>query len=374
MRVAIVQGTRPEIVKNLPLLKALREAEVAFDVLHTGQHSLDSMCAHIYREMGYEPTRVLQDRYSIGSAINWLQKEFRRTGVTHVIVNGDTAAALAGAVAAMYMDVPVSHVEAGLRARDVRMVEERNRIAVDAIASLLFAYTEHEKRVLEATPDIRGKVFVEGNTTVDILHEVRTRIECCAVESSPYLFVTMHRKEFTDSVERMRAVFSTLAELARTCQVIFPMHPRTADAMRCLGIPRAILGRVRALPPCGPIESLALQRSAAAVLTDSGCVQEEAYMLGVPCITVRDNTERHLTVHHGANVVTGFDRSRIIDAVNRSFFRKNTAWPEIYGQPGAGRRIVRRIVEFAHATAPRGSPSSTPATNAIAARVPESAT
>jgi UDP-N-acetylglucosamine 2-epimerase len=376
MRVAIVQGTRPEIVKNYALRRALSMAGVPFEVLHTGQHSIDSMCAQIYREMGYEPTQTMLGRYSIGAAIDWLQHEFHRRGVTHVVVNGDTAAALAGAVAAMYQDIPVSHIEAGLRARDVHMLEERNRIAVDAIASLLFAYTEHERKVLESTPDIRGKVLVEGNTTVDVLHDCRARIESCEVPASRYLFVTMHRKEFTDSVERMRTVFSTLAELARTLLVIFPMHPRTADAMRLHRIPRGILGGVRVLPPCGPIEALALQRSAAVVLTDSGCVQEEAYMLGVPCITIRDNTERHLTVRHGANVVTGFDRSRIIEAVNEACGRASESWPDIYGRPGAGDRIVRRILDFANAGAPRRSTCVTPATanDAISALVHEPAT
>jgi len=346
MRIAIVQGTRPEIVKNYSLVRALSAAKVPFEVFHTGQHSARRMCGDIYDEMGYRPDRRLTSPYRLGAAINWLQVTFKKDRVSHVVVNGDTAAALAGAIAALYCDIPVSHVEAGLRARDRFMIEERNRIAVDAIASLLFAYTEHESRLLSQSPDLRGRVFVEGNTTIDVLHDFKERIEGVAREQSPYVFVTMHRKEFTDSSERIRTVFSTLAEIARrTCRVVFPMHPRTRDAMRRHRIPLRLLGDVCVQPPCPVLESLALQSQAAAVITDSGCVQEEAYMLGVPCITIRENTERHLTVFYRANVVTGFDTARISEAVEEALVKDHVRWPEIYGRPGVGDRIIDQIVK-----------------------------
>jgi UDP-N-acetylglucosamine 2-epimerase (non-hydrolysing) len=217
---------------------------------------------------------------------------------------------------------------------------------VDSLSTLLFAYTDYERSALSRSPDVRGTVFVEGNTSVDVLDALSSRIDHAAVCEAPYLFVTMHRKEFTDSPGRMASVFEELARIAAsTCPVVFPVHPRTADAMRRHGISRRTLGPVRVLDPVGAIESLALQKSASAVLTDSGCVQEEAYLLNVPCITIRDNTERHLTVLNGANVVTGFIPQRIRDAVNRALAEPTGPWPEIYGAPGVGNRIVHRLLE-----------------------------
>ncbi|MCU0972679.1 MAG: UDP-N-acetylglucosamine 2-epimerase (non-hydrolyzing) [Burkholderiales bacterium] len=346
MRIAIVQGTRPEIIKNFPLVRALSAAHVPFEVLHTNQHSTAAMSGDVYDEMGYAPDRCLAEPYRLGSAINWLQSVLVHDHIDHVIVNGDTAASLAGAVSAIYLGIAVTHIEAGLRSGDRIMLEERNRITVDSLSTLLFAYTDYERSALSRSPDVRGTVFVEGNTSVDVLDALSSRIDHAAVCEAPYLFVTMHRKEFTDSPGRMASVFEELARIAAsTCPVVFPVHPRTADAMRRHGISRRTLGPVRVLDPVGAIESLALQKSASAVLTDSGCVQEEAYLLNVPCITIRDNTERHLTVLNGANVVTGFIPQRIRDAVNRALAEPTGPWPEIYGAPGVGNRIVHRMLE-----------------------------
>ncbi len=354
MRIAVVQGTRPEVIKNYAIVRALEAAGVPFEVLHTNQHSAREMCGEIYRDMGYEPHRRMNAKYTLGRAINWLQSVFGRDGITHVIVNGDTAASLAGAIAAMYLDIEVIHVEAGLRSRDPYMIEERNRIMVDATASLLFAYTDYEGGLLRTTPDIRGRVVVEGNTTVDVLSDFASHIEIPPRPPRSYVFVTMHRKEFTDSAERMRTVFAEFASVADTkVSVVFPMHPRTADAMRKHQIGADILGAVEVTPPISALESLAYQKHAAAVLTDSGCIQEEAYMLGVPCVTIRESTERHLTVRHGANEVTGFDSLRIREAVERAMHLTDPRWPVIYGDPGVGIRIVQHILEHAgYSTAP----------------------
>src|SRR5687767_6837892 len=126
MRIAIVQGTRPEIIKNYSVAKALSAEKIAFEVLHTSQHTIHSMCGGIYQTMGYMPHRSLEGTYRIGKAIDWLQMRFRKDAISHVLVNGDTAASIAGALAAMYLDIPVTHIEAGLRAHDAHMLEERN--------------------------------------------------------------------------------------------------------------------------------------------------------------------------------------------------------------------------------------------------------
>lgn len=343
--IAVVQGTRPEIIKNYAFVKALRAAGLPFSVLHTNQHVADAMCSEVYADMGYRPDGRLPADYRIGVAIDWLEHEYRERGVSHVVVNGDTAASLAGAVAALYAGLPSIHIEAGLRARDVHMLEERNRIMVDAVAELLFAYTALEADVLQDCADVRGQVRLEGNTTVDLIHDFAHRLDERG-QAGTFVFATMHRREFTESPERMRLVFTVFAEIARTlCPVIFALHPRTRDAMRRHGIPLAMLAPVHVVEPVSIFAALSMQRHAAAVLTDSGCIQEEAYILATPCVTVRENTERHLTVRHGGNVVTGFERRAILDATRRALDTERLALPDIYGAPGAGVRMLERIVE-----------------------------
>lgn len=345
MRIAVVQGTRPEIIKNYSVVKALKDAGLPFEVLHTNQHSVAPMSSDVYAELGYAPTRSLPAAYRLGVAIDWLQQTYLDDGISHVIVNGDTAASIAGALAAMYLDIGVTHIEAGLRSGDRDMPEERNRIMVDAIASVLFAYTEFEQDELLRTPFVRGRVLLEGNTTVDLLHDFADRLDEPRTDER-YVFVTLHRKEFTDSKERMLSVFHTLRRIAaQHCTVVFPMHPRTRDAMRRHRIPAHTLGSVQVLEPVSTFRSLGLQKHAAAVLTDSGCIQEEAYLLNVPCLTLRENTERHVTVQQGANVVTGFEQARIVEATERALAMPRRAWPNVYGSAGAGHRMVNRIME-----------------------------
>lgn len=345
MRIAVVQGTRPEIAKNYSVVRALRASGVPFEVFHTSQHSHVSMCDHVYSDMGYQPDRVFPAPHRMGAVVDWLAEAFERDEFTAVIVNGDTTAALVGALAGMYTDVTVAHVEAGLRSRDPYMREERNRIMVDSIAQLLFAYTQFEVEVLRRSEDVRGEVRLLGNTTVDLLHDFGHRLVPPA--DPPYLYVTLHRKELTDSRRRMVDVFGALARLAEGGQrVIFPMHPRTTHAMARHDVPRGTLGRVAVVPPLGIFTSLALQKHAAAVLTDSGCIQEEAYLLGTRCVTIRENTERHLTVEHGANTLTGFDADTIVTVARAAAETPGHGWPPIYGRPGAGERIVDAVVRY----------------------------
>ncbi|WP_045227008.1 non-hydrolyzing UDP-N-acetylglucosamine 2-epimerase [Methyloterricola oryzae] len=345
MRIAVVQGTRPEIVKNYSVVKALRNEGVPFRVLHTNQHVAQSMCSVMYEDMAYQPDFHLPGTYRLGAAIDWLQDTFRENRITHVVVNGDTAAALAGAVAALYSDISLTHIEAGLRSGDRYMLEERNRIMVDSVADLLVAYTAYEAKALRSSKSVRGQVFVEGNTTADVLEDFASRLVPPTIIEGPYLFATMHRREFTECPNRMREVFSSFARIAESlCPLILPMHLRTRDAMQRHGIPWDILGQVTVLEPLPIFDSLSLQKHAAAVLTDSGCIQEEAYMLGVPCVTIRENTERHLTVQHGANALSGFRGDDIVSAVQAALALRSRDWPPIYGGPGAGQRILERIL------------------------------
>jgi UDP-N-acetylglucosamine 2-epimerase (non-hydrolysing) len=346
MAIAIVQGTRPEIIKNYAIVKALTESHTPYFIFHTNQHRDQVMRDSIYLDMGYEPTHIQPQAYNLGDTIRWLQEAFQKNGIHHVIVNGDTAASLAGALAAMYLDIPVSHIEAGLRARDPYMLEERNRIMVDAVSHLLFAYTSYEKELLLDSPDIRGEVFVEGNTTVDVINDF-----ACQLQQSPcprqYVFVTLHRRELTESYQRLKLAIDVLNTLANEhCPVVFPIHPRTQDALARHHLTQKLSRAIDCIDPVTALQALNYQKHARVVLTDSGCIQEEAYMLGTPCVTFRENTERHLTVSHGANTVTGFHHDKAVNACVAASKEMADMWPAIYGAEGVGARIIERINAF----------------------------
>ena len=342
LRIGVVLGTRPEVMKNYSIVQALRARGCWLRVLHTNQHTGDVMRDAIFAELDYWPDHVMDGQYEIGRAITWLSERIRRDAIDLILVNGDTAAALAGAVAATYTDVGLAHVEAGLRSFDPEMLEERNRIMVDAAAHYLFAYTEQDADRLRANTELRGRVECVGNTTVDLLSDFSDRL--ARPDEGRYAFATVHRKELTDRPDKLVEVLSALDRLAEHFDsVVLPLHPRTADVCRSGGLSDRVLQRVRVCPPMPPMEALGYVRHADLVLTDSGCVQEEAYLLGVPCVTLRENTERVATVAAGANVLAGFDGDRIVAAALKQRAIRGP-YPPLYGEPGVGERIVDTLL------------------------------
>jgi UDP-N-acetylglucosamine 2-epimerase (non-hydrolysing) len=345
VKIGIVIGTRPEVMKNYAIVRALREAGLDFAVLHTNQHQDPLLREVMFSRMGYTPDFIFPRAYSMGAAIDWVCEIIRSQRIDLILVNGDTAASLVGAVAAIYSDTGLAHVEAGLRAFDDRMYEERNRIMVDSAAHYLFTYTQHHTEYLKKIPDLRGRIFNAGNTTIDLIHDFSA--ELVKPRSDTYAYITLHRKEFTDSCVRMVEVFTTLNALADEFDaMIFPMHPRTRAAMKNYGLSFDLLSRITVIDPVDPFMSLSYEKFAELIITDSGCIQEEAYIFGVPCVTVRDNTERPETVIAGANVLTGFSSETIRAQVcsQRRFGRRQ--FPSVYGDRGAGRRIVQILQEY----------------------------
>jgi UDP-N-acetylglucosamine 2-epimerase (non-hydrolysing) len=341
MSVAIVLGTRPEIMKNYSLVKALRGAGARYRVLHTNQHADYDMQGAFFAQMGYAADAVLPTAYAFGRAVDWVQQQLEDFAAKVVIVNGDTAAALVGAVAGIYAGVKVAHVEAGLRSLDRRMREERNRVMVDNGADYLFAYTDAERDYLRSSPDIRGEVFLSGNTTVDLIHDFADRL--ARPRPDRFAYVTLHRKEFTDHPLIMEQVFSTLAMLAEDLPVVFPMHPRTRRAMQQHGLDWDCLGNVDVVGPLPAFDSLSYEKHAEVVITDSGCMQEEAYLFNVPCVTVRENTERHGTLVNGANILSGFEPRAILNAIDLQRSQPKMPFPDLYGTTGAGERIIATL-------------------------------
>ena len=265
-----------------------------------------------------------------------------------VLVQGDTNTVMAGALAASKLHIKIGHVEAGLRSYDRSMPEEINRIIADHISDYLFAPTETSRQNLlaEGIPD--EKIFVTGNTVVDAVYqnlEISKKhmdvLSKIGVSPKKYFLATMHRAENVDIKERLASVLDALRELwaKYDMPIIFPMHPRTAKMVETFGLS---LEGITVLPPQGYLEFLQLEENAFVILTDSGGLQEEGCILGTPCVTLRDNTERPETIDVGANVLAGADKGKIIACVE-GWSEVISGWENPFGDGETGRHIIAVI-------------------------------
>ena len=351
MRIVTVVGARPQFVKAAALGRALRRRHTEV-LLHTGQHYDEEMSAVFFRELEIpEPDYNL----GIGSAAHGAQTGEMLAGVEAVLlkekpdwvlVYGDTNSTLAGALAAAKLGLPVAHVEAGLRSFNRRMPEEINRVLTDHLASLLFCPSRAAAENLAREGVVRG-VHVVGDIMKDALSAAarlaRARsgiLRRLGLEPKRFLLATVHRAENTDDARRLRGILAALAELARSEPVVFPVHPRARKCIRALAGGKAS-GRLRMIDPVGYLDMVMLERSARMILTDSGGVQKEAYWLGVPCVTLRDETEWVETTAAGWNVVVGADAGRITAAVRRH--AAPAKHPALYGDGKAAQRCVRLL-------------------------------
>lgn len=344
MKILTVVGARPQFVKAAVLSRALRRTHTEI-LLHTGQHYDDGMSGRFFRELRLPaPDREL----GVGSGTHAQQTAAMLAGIETaileeqpdvVLVLGDTNSTLAGALAAAKLHVKVAHVEAGLRSFNRSMPEEINRVVVDHLSEYLFCPSESAAKNLAAEGVCRG-VHVAGDLMAEAVDVAATMpappiLDALTLRPGKYILVTVHRAENTDDPRRLRALVKALAAIDET--VVFPVHPRTRQAFDRLGIEP--MPRVKMIEPVGYLEMIALERNARLVLTDSGGVQKEAYWLGVPCVTLRDETEWTETVAAGWNTVTGVDTNRILHAVRT--FEPPAERPPLYtcsSNPfGAGR-------------------------------------
>jgi UDP-N-acetylglucosamine 2-epimerase (non-hydrolysing) len=318
--VLFVVGARPNFVKTAPVLHALDDGRVAVRVLNTGQH-YDHALAGSFLELLRLPAPDFE--LGVGSGSHAEQTAAVLSGterVLHdlrpdlVVVPGDVNSTFAAALAAVKLQIPVAHIEAGLRSRDRTMPEEINRILTDQIAELLLCTSADAVENLRAEGIDPERIALVGNTMIDSLlsleraaaeRETRERLEL----EGDYVLVTLHRPSLVDHPARLHDVMVVLEEVADRMPVVLPLHPRTAIQFD---------GRhpkVRAIPPLDYLDFLSLQRDARVVVTDSGGVQEEASVLGVPCLTYRNTTERPITIDAGTNRLVGTDPSALRDAL-----------------------------------------------------------
>ncbi|HEY1512869.1 MAG TPA: UDP-N-acetylglucosamine 2-epimerase (non-hydrolyzing) [Gaiellaceae bacterium] len=326
--VCFVVGARPNFMKVAPVIGALASKSPDTEVIlvHTGQHYDTVMSDVFLSELGLpEPDAFL----GVGSGSHGEQTARALIGVEQVLVErepdllvvpGDVNSTLAAALAAVKLRVPVAHLEAGLRSYDPRMPEEHNRLLTDHIADLLLTHSQSAQANLEREGIDASRIHFVGNTMIDslftFLERARKLEPWKAFDAEPggYGLVTLHRPSLVDDDEALHLTATALADLSETTPIVFPVHPRTAARLGASGDARLLEhAGVRIVGPVGYLDFVGLQAEAAFVLTDSGGVQEETSALGVRCFTLRDSTERPVTVDLGTNTVLGAEPGRIAE-------------------------------------------------------------
>jgi UDP-N-acetylglucosamine 2-epimerase (non-hydrolysing) len=357
--IALVAGTRPNFMKIAPVRRALERRGLPMRLIHTGQHFDPSMSAVFFRDLGLPPPDVTlttgggSHAEQTASALVGVEADLTRHRPSLVVVVGDVTSTLAAALAAAKLGVPVVHVEAGLRARDWTMPEEINRVLTDQLADLLLYPSRDaaENLLAEGVPPER--LAFCGNVMIDSLYaalgrrtEILARLD---LRSRAYAVATLHRPSNVDSAAALTATLDALEAIAERVPLVFPVHPRTIARADALGF----AGRLRSTPGLVPIEPLGyddfitLMSDARLVATDSGGIQEETTVLGIPCLTLRTSTERPVTVTQGTNVVVGLDPERIAREVTGILEGRGKRGRIPEGWDGkAGERVADAIERF----------------------------
>ncbi|HUG92004.1 MAG TPA: UDP-N-acetylglucosamine 2-epimerase (non-hydrolyzing) [Planctomycetaceae bacterium] len=320
MHLLHVVGARPNFMKAAPVMRAFDKHRGARQTLvHTGQHYDAAMSDVFFEQLGLPRPDVCLHVGSGSHAVQTarIMTAFEQALVAHapdlVLVYGDVNSTLAAALVCAKLGVPAGHVEAGLRSFDRSMPEEINRIVTDRLADLLFTPSRDGDENLRNEGVPRRRIHCVGNVMIDTLVRLLPRAERPPLPGlrDGYALVTLHRPSNVDDPAMLRRILAALVELSGECPLVFPVHPRTRQRIAAQGIDVPADGRFTLLEPVGYTEMLALERDARAVITDSGGVQEETTYLGVPCLTLRENTERPVTVVLGTNVLIGGDMDRL---------------------------------------------------------------
>jgi UDP-N-acetylglucosamine 2-epimerase len=352
LKIVTIVGARPQFIKASPVSRALRREHKEF-LLHTGQHYDRNMSQLFFEELEIpEPDLNLE----IGSGLHGEQTAQMVVGIERVLVEqkpdrvlvyGDTNSTLAGALAAVKLNIPVDHIEAGLRSFNRQMPEEINRILTDRAADLLFcptatavAHLWHEG-ITSGVHNTGDVMFDAALHFADLASARSSILERLAVAPGGYLLVTCHRPQNTDDPEALSAIVNALIDSGE--QVVFPIHPRTTGFLRRCGLMERLeaAGRIRVIEPVGYLEMIQLEQHARMIVTDSGGVQKEAFFYHIPCVTLRDETEWVETVKDGWNLLVGSEYDRILDAIRT--FAPPARQMAHYGNGHASAEIVRLL-------------------------------
>lgn len=346
MRVVSIVGARPQFIKAALVSRLLRERHQEY-LIHTGQHYDVQMSEVFFRQLDLpEPDCNL----GIGGRTNLEQVSAMLAGLRlaieeqrpdWILVYGDTNSTLAGALAGRFLNVPIAHVEAGLRSYNRAMPEETNRVLTDHVSSGLFCPTEVAVANL-AREGITAGVHLVGDVMIDVLLRFRARagsasLASLGLEPRSYYLATVHRVANTDDPRALAGILAAFGELAEM-PIILPAHPRLRKAIDQSGLRAS--ANVRLIDPVGYLDMLGLTAAARLVLTDSGGLQKEAYALEVPCVTLREETEWVETVEVGWNRLVGSERERIVAGARQALAATPSNHPDLYGEGHASERIV----------------------------------
>ena len=366
MKIAFIIGTRPEIIKMSPLIDEVDKRGIDYILIHTGQHYDHEMSQQFFLDL-----ELKEPDYNIGvgSDSHGKQTATMLKGIEEVLVSekpdivlvqGDTNAVLAGALAAAKLHIAVGHVEAGLRSYDKTMPEEINRMVADACTNLFFVPTEETAVNLLFEGLSPQDILITGNTVVDACYrnlkiakkssDIMSQLEL----EGDILSLTLHRAENVDDRDRLENIVEALINI-EDVTIVFPVHPRTVKTLREFGMYAKLeeAPHIQMIKPIGYLDFLILQSHSKLMITDSGGIQEEAITLDVPCLTLRYNTERPETVHAGGNILVGSSTEKITNNVsqilndNATYLKMKEA-PNPYGDGKASEKIVDAILESHH--------------------------
>ncbi len=356
MTISIIVGTRPEIIKMSPIIRECERLNVKYFILHTGQHYSYNMDRVFFEQLELPQPRYNLDVGSCSHAeqcskiLIGIEKILIKEKPNVVLVEGDTNSVLAGALAATKLHCKVGHIEAGLRSYDRTMPEEINRVLTDHCSDFLFTPTEKSRQILLDEGIPAGKIFVTGNTIVDAvfqnvkLSEKKGNIlRDFELEKHKYFLITAHRQENVDHQKRFSGIIEGLKQIYKKygIPVIFPIHPRSRNKLQEFQLN---VEGITVLDPVDYLSFLQLEKNAKVVLTDSGGVQEETCVLGTPCVTIRENTERPETLDVGSNVLAGTNPKKILECVIY-MYENNKKWSNPFGAGRAGEQIIRILDE-----------------------------
>jgi len=321
-QISAVVGARPNFMKIAPIVaEAGRRARFKLRLIHTGQHYSSDMSDSFFQELSIPAPDINlgvgggSHTAQTAAIMQRLEPELTENRPDLLLVVGDVNSTMAAVLVAAKAGIPIAHVEAGLRSFDRSMPEEINRIVTDALSDYLFASEPSGVTNLLAEGVPAGKIFLVGNVMIDTLLKFRDRAaqtrmwERLGLQPRCYAVVTLHRPSNVDDPEKLASLLGVMAEIARKLPVVFPVHPRTRQRMESIDFPR---NGILLVPPMGYLDFLGLMGEARIILTDSGGIQEESTLLRVPCLTMRRNTERPITIEKGTNRLVGDDPGAIL--------------------------------------------------------------
>lgn len=327
-KIAIIAGTRPNFVKIAPLAAELKKTQTPYFIVNTGQHFSREMSKDFLKELSVIPDYKLRPSQAtsltqFSQILIGLEKVFNKEKPSLVIVVGDVNSTLAGALSAKKLNIKLAHIEAGLRSYNQKMPEEYNRVLTDHLADILFASSKNDIENLKRE-NLTGKVYLVGNIMIDALATFN-KTPLPNNEKGEFYFCTLHRAENVDDRKVFSEILDALEIISADCRIYLPLHPRTKERVQQFGLAKKIKQIFTLLPSIGYRQSISFQKNAKLILTDSGGVQEEASYLGTPCLTLRTETERPVTIDFGTNTLAGVTKQSILKAYRQKPLKKMTS-------------------------------------------------